>query len=109
MKKIISGILVITVLLALCISVSSCNKEKTIVGTWEHGEDGFSYTFNKDGSGYFKLGEQKNNFTYTVHSNELSILYEHNTMTYNYTFVLGDDDTFVLTDEKGLTTTYSKK
>ena len=109
MKKVLSLSLVIITVFCLCSTLASCSKENSIVGSWEFGENGFSYTFEKDGSGYFKLGLQENKFTYTIHSNELTILYDANTITYKYTFEIQNNDTLVLTDEKGKTTTYTRK
>lgn len=109
MKRSICILLATLTVLCLCGTLLSCNREKSIIGSWEYGEDGFSYTFEKDGTGCFQLGQQKNYFTYTLNSNELTLLYDTNTTTYNYTFELGDDNTLKLTDKNGLSTTYDRK
>ena len=96
--RIIATLLVILTVAALLISCGG--DEKNIVGTWVQTGKNNTYTFNEDGSGVHSQALQKNDITYELDGDNITI-YDKTLWVFNstktYVYKL-DGDTLQLTD-----------
>ena len=79
-----------------------------LVGKWEYENGGFIYTFNKNMTGVYDLGDSKKEFSYEIKDDKLSILYEDTTATFDTTFKI-EGDTLILKDSLDNDVKYIKK
>ena len=79
-----------------------------LVGKWEYENEGFIYTFNKNMTGVYDLGDSKKEFSYEIKDDKLSILYEDTTATFDTTFKI-EGDTLILKDSLDNDVKYIKK
>ena len=79
-----------------------------IVGSWEYVDGGYTYTFNKDGTGNYKAGETVMEFTYEDLGDKVSILYTGNTVASEYAYTISGD-TLSIEDSFGEKVEYVKK
>ena len=82
----------------------SSDPAEAIVGTWEYESGGFTYVFNKDGTGEY-VGKA---FTYTLDGNKISILYDGNTAPFETEYEI-DGNKLNIKDSFGTDTIYIKK
>ena len=83
MKKVLKSLLFVFIVLVGVFALTGCAKEEKkekydtkLVGQWAAEDfDVFIYTFNKDGSGDYQIGDQDIKFTWKTEGKTLSILY----------------------------------
>ncbi len=79
-----------------------------IVGSWEYTDGGYTYTFNKDGTGSYSAGDTVMEFTYEDSGDKVSILYTGNTVASEYAYTISGD-TLSIEDSFGDKVEYVKK
>lgn len=94
--KTVRRILAIVLILCLIFALSACsNKKEKLIGTWK-AEDGYSFTFNSDGTCKFGLSGITVDCTYKVDGDKLSITMNGETQSMTIDSV--DDSKLVLID-----------
>lgn len=119
MKKILSIVLVLALIVGALVTFTACGKKEekkdsnSIVGSWkydgsEYGNYEFIYTFNEDGTGKYEAAGRTMEFTYeTKDGNKLSILYKGNTASFDTEYEI-KDNTLNVKDSLGNDTIYKK-
>ena len=109
MKKVVSILLILTMVLAL----AACGSKDALAGTWtgDLGADGtVTWTFDGKGKVKFENEFSKQDGTYTINGDQVTISLELWDEANVYTFsVNGDSLTMNANDELGLSGTYTKK
>lgn len=105
MKKLIIGVLLITV----CFGLVGCNGKKNnpLVGEWEY-TSSFVYTFNEDYTCEYKVAGTVMKCTYEVEKDKLSILYKGDSVPFETTYEI-EDNKLTIKDSMGSNVTYTKK
>ena len=106
MKKILLGVLVITV----CFLLVGCgkeNKKSPIVGKWAYSSN-FVYTFNEDNTCEYDVAGTIMKCTYKVDGENLSILYDGDSAPFETTFEIEENE-LRIKDSMGSTVTYKKQ
>lgn len=89
----------------------STSKQESIVGIWKNDTtlEGyeFIYTFKEDGTGEYDAAGTLMPFTYTINGDQISILYEGDTVSFDTTFSV-EGDTLNVLDSMGNDTLYQK-
>ena len=89
----------------------STSKQESIVGIWNNDTtlEGyeFIYTFKEDGTGEYDAAGTLMPFTYTINGDQISILYEGDTVSFDTTFSV-EGDTLNVLDSMGNDTLYQK-
>lgn len=104
MKKTFCAILAILVLSAFLVSCAG----DPLVGKWHNDEQGFTFVFKNDGTGYAMFGSVKPlSFTYGASAGSLTVTFplSGETETFTYAFV---DGTLELT-QNGVTDAYVRQ
>ena len=112
MKKIVSIVLIAALLSVAVFALTGCEKKEkapTLVGSWKNDEMGydFIYTFNEDGTGKYDAAGTIMDFTYTTDGDNISILYDGDTVSFDTTYHL-DGDTLNVVDSIGNDTLYQR-
>ncbi len=81
---------ILLLIILLLFFITGCKNNK-IIGKWTSEIGGYIYTFNDDETGYYEIGGNKRNFTYTINDNRISILFSGNTKTFETTFIIQDN------------------
>ena len=103
MKKFISGVLLVLVVL----TIVGCQKSgNSIVGSWKHSE--YVYTFNDDNTGSYSAGSGKMEFTYEDNGKKVSILYKGNTVASEYEYKVSGNK-LTIKDSFGNDVVYEKQ
>lgn len=109
MKKIIAAILTLTLILAM----TACGSKDVLAGTWtaELGEDGtITWTFNGNGKCTMENAYMKQNGTYTIDGDQLTVTLESWSDPSTYTFsVEGDSLTMNENTGYGISGTFTKR
>ena len=103
--KVFRSIIAIVLVLSLIFALSACSsKKEKLVGTWE--ADGYSFTFNSDGTCKMGFGGYSVDGTYKVDGDKLSLTF--NGETESMTIDSVDGSKLVLVDGNE-TVTFTKK
>ena len=109
MKKIVSILLILSLVFAL----AACGSKDALAGTWtgDLGADGtVTWTFDGKGKVKFENEFSKQDGTYTINGDQVTISLELWDAANVYTFsVNGNSLTMKANDELGLSGTYTKK
>ena len=109
MKKVVSILLILTLVLAL----AACGSKDALAGTWtgDLGADGIvTWTFDGKGKVKFENEFSKQDGTYTIDGDQVTISLELWDAPNVYTFsVSGNSLTMNANNELGLSGTYTKK
>jgi len=112
MKKTISIIALVLMLVASAFVLTGCGEKKEedkgVVGKWEY--QSYVYTFNEDKTGNYDYGNSGKGmeFTYEDNGTELSILYTGNTSPLVLKYRI-DGNKLIITDSFGKDVEYVKK
>ncbi len=87
---------------------SKKSNDSSLVGSWEYETGGFTYVFNKDGTGKYDLGSSVMEFTWTTNGNKLSIFYEDTDVPFETTYKI-DGKTLTIKDSLDEDVKYIKK
>ena len=98
--------LVIFIVLSLFV-LTACGK-KGLVGSWIYKTGSYVYVFNDDGTGSYEYGSNVRNFTYTTDGNKITILYSGNTIPFETTYEIKDDE-LIIKDSYDNDTIYVRK
>lgn len=107
MKKI--GLLFVLILSIVIVGGCKDSKVKTkdsIVGEWFY--SGYKYTFNKDNTGSYTVGDTVMKFTYEDKDNKVSILYDGDTAASVFEYKI-EGKKLIIKDSFGNDVTYEKK
>lgn len=115
MKKIVTSLAIIVLLISSVLLLTGCGKENkeqdekktTIVGSWKYEGADYTYTFNEDGTGNYNAYGTEMKFTYTTNDNKISILYDGNTSPFETEYSI-DGDTLNVLDSFGKDTLYKR-
>ena len=108
MKKYFKVLLFASVLFVSIVGLTGCGSKtnkNTIVGKWQSKEySSYIYTFNEDGTGDYS-GTQ---FTYTTDGDKIAITYQGNTVAFESTYEIKDNE-LNIKDSFGNDTIYTRK
>ncbi len=116
MNRVFKGLLALLFLVAGIFVLTGCEKKEkepeidrtSIVGKWKYKNGGnFIYTFNKDGSGTYEVGESTMKFTYKTDKDKLSILYDGDTESFDTTYSI-ENDVLNVKDSNGKDVLYKR-
>ena len=111
MKKTILTIGLVLILVVTLLALAGCGAKEdknSIVGSWEYSGGGYTYVFNSDKTGCYKVGSTEMNFTYEDDGSKVSILYTGNTMASDYEYKI-EGKKLIIKDSFGSDVEYIKK